>query len=105
MTFLNFTRVAVGCAADRMDVETLSWTSKFVLAQSSKGDQCLLWSRSNGSGLLWKKLGDHLAKHFEKGVKTHHIVSVSRYFNRASRTSARVVLFFIASNALETIDV
>ena len=41
----------------------------------------------------------------KKGVETHHIVSVSRYFNRASRTSARVVSSFIASNALETIDV
>ena len=83
----------------------LSWTSKFVLAQSSKGVQCLIWSRSNGSGLLWKKLGDHSARYFEKGVKTYHIVSVSRYFNRASRTSARVLSSFIASNALETIDV
>jgi hypothetical protein len=88
-----------------MDAETLSWTSNLVLAQSSRGVQCLVWSRSNGSGLLWKKLGDHSTKYFGKGVKTHHMVSVSRYFNRASRTSARVLSSPIASNALETIDV
>ena len=53
---LIFRRDSSGWRTDRTEFDTFISTSKVSLAHSNRGVQYCDWSRSSGSGLLWKKL-------------------------------------------------